>query len=80
MLRIMKMRNLNSLLKNIFVLFSAIKDDIHYYLLRGHRLLHLHWLLGNIREGNLHGELDRVEELNHKTGNNLEARFLLTPT
>ena len=58
-------------------LHFSVKDDIYNYLLCGHRFLHFYWLLGDVGEGTLHGELDRVEKLNHEAGDNLEARFLL---
>ena len=41
-------------------------------------LLHLHWLLGHVGEGDLHGELDGVEQLNDHVGDHFEARLPLS--
>ncbi len=47
------------------------------YLLGGDGLLHLDGLLGDVGEGDLHGELDAVEQLDHQARHHLEAGFLL---
>ncbi len=47
------------------------------YLLGGDGLLHLYGLLCDVGEGDLHGELDAVEQLDHQARHHLEAGFLL---
>ena len=40
---------------------------------RSRRLLYLHWLLGHVGEGHLHGVLDAVQQLDDHVGHHLEG-------
>ncbi len=56
---------------------GGMKGEGRRYLLGGDGLLHLYGLLGDVGEGDLHGELDAVEQLDHQARHHLEAGFLL---
>ena len=50
-----------------------------YHLILGcERLLHLYWLLSHVGEGDLHGELDGVQQLDDHVGDHFEARLPLS--
>ena len=64
---------------NVDIFFDEWNVEDYIYLIFGReRLLHLHWLLGHVGEGDLHGELDGVEELNDHVGDHFEARLPLS--